>query len=125
MVRGRRIRGMMRGYAAIALDNVKDKNNVGSALRACDVYGAAMLVTSGRRYRGGSMTDTLKSYQHLPLVEVEVVFDSIPYDCIPVAVDLVPDAESLVNFKHPERAFYIFGAEDNTLGKRITDRCKY
>jgi tRNA(Leu) C34 or U34 (ribose-2'-O)-methylase TrmL len=32
----------MRGYAAIGLDNPKCSENVGSALRACGVYGASM-----------------------------------------------------------------------------------
>mgnify|MGYP000029406320 CR=1 FL=1 len=33
-----------RGYAAIALDFPKSSANIGSALRACGGYGAAMLV---------------------------------------------------------------------------------
>jgi tRNA(Leu) C34 or U34 (ribose-2'-O)-methylase TrmL len=43
---------------------------------------------------------------------------------VPVAVDLIEGATSLVEFKHPERAFYIFGAEDQTLGRRVLDWCK-
>lgn len=35
------------------------------------------------------------------------------------------DARNLVGFHHPERACYIFGPEDGTLGKSITDRCKF
>jgi tRNA(Leu) C34 or U34 (ribose-2'-O)-methylase TrmL len=49
--------------------------------------------------------------------------DVIPYDCIPVAVELVADASSLVNFAHPERAFCVFGTEDNTLGERVLSWC--
>jgi hypothetical protein len=30
----------------------------------------------------------------------------------PVAVELRPDAESLVTFEHPEEALYVFGPED-------------
>ena len=32
--------------------------------------------------------------------------------------------KKLNNYKHPERAFYIFGAEDQTLGKRIVSFCR-
>ena len=49
--------------------------------------------------------------------------DAIPFDCDPVAVDLLADARPLPGFTHPERAFYIFGPEDGTLGKAITARC--
>jgi tRNA(Leu) C34 or U34 (ribose-2'-O)-methylase TrmL len=66
----------------------------------------------------------MKHYKHIPMINVEDLFDAIPFDCVPVAVDLVEGAVSLVNYKHPERAFYIFGAEDATLGKRILDRCR-
>jgi tRNA(Leu) C34 or U34 (ribose-2'-O)-methylase TrmL len=114
---------MMRGFAAIGLDNPKSEVNVGSAMRAVGVYKAAMLVISGKRIKSGN-TDTMKHYKHIPMINVEDLFDAIPFDCVPVAVDLVEGAVSLVNYKHPERAFYIFGAEDATLGKRILDRCR-
>ena len=113
----------MRGYAAIGLDNPKTEHNVGSAMRAVGVYKAAMLVTSGKRIKSGC-TDTMKHYKHIPMLNVEDLFDAIPYDCVPVAIDLVEGATSLVDYKHPERAFYIFGAEDATLGKRVLDRCR-
>jgi tRNA(Leu) C34 or U34 (ribose-2'-O)-methylase TrmL len=114
---------MKRGYACIALDNPKNSINIGSALRACGVYGAAMLITSGCRYRKVP-TDTMCAVKHMPLIQVEDVFDAIPYDCVPVAVDLVEGATPLPEYKHPERAFYIFGGEDATLGERILSRCR-
>lgn len=113
----------MRGFACIGLDNPKTPANVGSVLRASHVYGASMVAISGQRFKR-TATDTTKAWRHIPLVEVEDVFDAIPYDCVPVAVDLLDGAHSLPNYCHPERAFYIFGAEDQTLGKRITDRCR-
>jgi tRNA(Leu) C34 or U34 (ribose-2'-O)-methylase TrmL len=117
-----------RGFAAIGLVNPKNSANVGSVLRAAGCYGAAMVAISGNRperFMGRLATDTQKAYRHLPVLRIEDVFDAVPYDCIPVAVDLVPGARNLVDFTHPERAFYIFGPEDGTLGKAITDRCKY
>lgn len=113
----------MRGYAAIGLDNPKDSVNVGSALRAAGVYGAAFVAASGRRY-GSGPTDTMKHYRHLPLLQPADVFDLLPYDCVPVAVDLIEGATPLHEYKHPERAYYIFGAEDATLGERIVSRCR-
>ena len=52
------------------------------------------------------------------------LFALIPYDALPVAVDLVDGAVSLIDYQHPERAFYIFGPEDSTLGKDVTARCR-
>ena len=97
--------------------------NVGSALRAAGVYGASFVAASGGRF-GSAQTDTMKHYRHLPLFRPSDLFDLIPFDCVPVAVDLIEGAIPLHEYKHPERAFYIFGAEDATLGKRVLDRCR-
>lgn len=118
----------MRGFSVIGLVNPKSSLNVGSALRAAGCYDASLVVISGNRpehYMGRIATDTQKAYRSIPTQRVADVFDACPYDCIPVAVDLVPGARNLVDFEHPERAFYIFGPEDGTLGKAVTDRCKF
>lgn len=111
------------GYAAIGLDNPKDSINVGAALRAAGVYGAAFVAASGRRY-GSGPTDTMKQYRHLPLLRPSDVLDLLPYDCVPVAVELIDGAIPLPEYRHPERAYYIFGGEDATLGERVLSRCR-
>ena len=73
---------------------------------------------------GKIATYTMKAYRLIPTMMVDDVMQHIPHDCGPVAVDLVEGARSLVNYCHPERAFYVFGAEDATLGKRILERCR-
>lgn len=118
-----RMEKTMRGYAAIGLDNPKTPANVGSALRACGCYGASMLAVSGKRYKPAA-TDTMKQHRHMPLIMCDDLRTVIPYDCVPVAVDLVEDATPLQDYKHPERAFYIFGAEDGTLGERTLSWCR-
>lgn len=57
------------------------------------------------------------------MLEVDDLRAALPYGCVPVAVDLVPGAVSLVDYKHPHRAFYIFGAEDGTLDDRVLPWC--
>ena len=114
---------MTRGFAAIGLHQPKDALNVGSVLRAAHCYSASMVAYSGKRYRPAK-TDTMASYRHIPLIAAEDVFDVIPHDCVPVAVDLLEGATDLTNYVHPERAFYVFGPEDGTLGKAITSRCR-
>ena len=118
---------MKRGYSAIGLVNPKNSINVGSVLRAAGCYGASLVVVSGKRpsrYLGRIPTDTQKAWRHMPLQAVEDLQEAVPYDCVPVAVDLIDGATSLCEYKHPERAFYIFGPEDGTLGKSVTSWCR-
>lgn len=115
---------MTRGFFAIGLDNPKTPANIGAVLRACGCYGAAMLAISGTRYKRSNL-DTGKAYRSIPTLQVDDLHKVVPFDCVPVAIELVEGARSLVDFVHPERAFYIFGAEDNTLGKRILDWCPH
>lgn len=115
---------MTRGYSAIGLDNPKSAVNVGSAMRACANYRASLLAVAGSRYQRCA-TDTMESYRHLPVLHNQQDLRSvIPFDCVPVAVDLIEGATPLPEYKHPERAFYIFGAEDATLGARVLNWCR-
>lgn len=113
----------MRGFAAIALDNPKCRENVGGVLRAAACYGAPLVVLSGKRYQH-TKTDTRKAWRHMPFLQVEDLLDVLPFGCVPVAVDLLPDAVALPKYEHPESAFYVFGAEDATLGGRLLARCR-
>ena len=112
-----------RGYAAIGLYMPKTGLNVGSALRAAGCYDAALVAVSGRRYQKAP-TDTQKAFRHLPLLQVDDLRTALPYDCVPVAVDLIEGAIPLQRYTHPERAFYVFGPEDGTLGKEVTSWCR-
>lgn len=114
---------MKRGFACIGLHMPKNDTNIGGVFRAAFNYEASLLVVSGNRYRG-QCSDTTKAYRHIPYLQTQNVMDAIPYDCIPIAVDLVPDAIPLPKYKHPDRAFYIFGPEDGTLGENILSRCR-
>jgi tRNA(Leu) C34 or U34 (ribose-2'-O)-methylase TrmL len=113
-----------RGYAAIGLHHPKDKANVGGAMRAAYAYGAQMLAVAGARNDSvRHATNTPAAWKHMPTFVTDDLHGMIPFDCIPVAVDLVPDAVPLPSYQHPARAFYIFGPEDGTLGKAVLDWC--
>ena len=115
---------MSRGYSCIGLWNPKNDINVGRVLRACGNFNVAMLAVAGKRnkYRKVS-ADTMKAYRHIPMLQIDDLHEVVPYDCIPIAVDLVDGAREIFDFVHPERAFYIFGPEDGTLGKEILSWC--
>ena len=117
---------MTRGYSVVALDNPKCLANLGGALRAAQCYGASLVLIGGLRMQriSGLVTDTMKAYRHIPVLQVHDVMEHIPYDCVPVGVDLVEGARDLRAYTHPERAVYIFGPEDGTLGARVLSRCR-
>lgn len=110
-------------FCCVGLDNPKNKFNVGAVLRASGVFNVSMVATSGHRYHKAS-TDVSSVHKKIPLIQVEDLRTIIPFDCVPVAVELVTGAQSLVDYTHPDRAFYIFGAEDNTLGSRVFSWCR-
>lgn len=113
----------MSQFFGIGLYHPKNSLNVGHVLRAAGCFGASFVATTGNRYKKAA-TDTHSTHRQLPLMQVDNLRSVIPYDCAPVAVDLVPGAERLEDFDHPKRAFYIFGPEDGTLGAEILGWCR-
>ena len=116
----------MRGFSCVGLHNPKTPHNVGSAMRACGVYGASQCYFTGKRYAKAKqfITDPQKNYRHIPLTHTDCLHSVIPYDCVPVAIELISGAKSLFDYTHPERAFYIFGPEDGTLGSSVLGFCR-
>ena len=112
-------------YACIGLHNPKSPENVGSVMRAAGCYGVNSVYYTGKRYDTAKpfCTDTQNSYEKLPLIGVDELKSIIPIGCVPIAVDLIEGAKPLPSYKHPPRAFYIFGPEDGTLKKAITSFC--
>ena len=114
-----------RGFAAIGLHRPKNGFNTGSVMRAAMCYGAASVAISGERVGSHHIkhaTNVTAAHRHIPVLRGELR-DLIPYGAVPVAVDLVDDAEPLHSFVHPHSAFYVFGPEDGTLGSAILDWC--
>ena len=111
------------GYAAIGLYNPKNSINVGSVLRAAGCYDAAMVAFCGNRYKKAA-SDTNNIYNKIPLIHTDSLNNIIPYDCVPVAVDLIEGSTNIIEYEHPKNAFYIFGPEDGTLGNNVIGWCK-
>lgn len=114
------------GYSIIGLVRPKTPENVGSVLRACGCFGVTSLFVENARYPKFKKpcTDTSSVHRHIPLYHVDDLRSMIPYDCVPVAVDLIDGAKDIVGYHHRKRAFYIFGPEDGTLERNITLWCK-
>lgn len=114
---------MERGFSAIGLHQPKTPANIGGVLRAAGCYGASLVAISGCRYRA-HCTDTQKMYRHIPLITGDALHAMTPFDCVPVAIDLIEGARPLQEYVHPERAFYVFGPEDGTLGPSVIAWCR-
>ncbi len=115
----------MRGYASIGLVRPKHLVNIGSVLRAAFCYDVSYVAIQGARTEIKWKTDTLKAWRHIPVTRGDDLHALIPYDAVPVAIDLVEDAQPLMSFTHPQRAFYVFGPEDGTLGRAHLKWCKH
>lgn len=116
----------MNGYFGIGLVSPKFKHNVGSVFRVCDAYDCSFVAVTNKRVKvTNNSADTTGARKRIPLFRVEDILDTLPHDCVPVAVEFIPNiAKSLVDYIHPQKAFYIFGPEDGTLGKNTLDRCR-
>lgn len=113
-----------RGFCGIGLLRPKYVKNVGGALRAAFAFDVSYVAIQGDRTSPLSSEDTTKAWRHIPVVRAPDLLSVIPYDAVPVAVDLLEGATDLPSYVHPERALYIFGPEDGTLGASIVDRCR-
>jgi len=120
----------------ICLTNPKYPHNVGAAIRACSCWDIKKLVWSGNRVPHPEewwdselasfripREERMKGYKSVELIRTERFKDLITKDIIPVAIELVPDAENLFDFEHPENAMYIFGPEDGGLTSTILQHC--
>lgn len=114
---------------AVLLWNPKLPHNVGAALRACSCWGLEQLWWSGHR-----VTLDVAEGERLPREErmkgyrnVEMTIDDYPFDrfesCTPVAVELLPGSENIVEFQHPKDALYVFGPEDGSIPQVVRRHC--
>lgn len=135
--------------AAVLLIDPKFPHNVGGALRACASMGARDLRWTGTRVqnprdetkiavvstrfphaprkRRFPREERMKAYNNV-LWSRETrdhPVSGLAYELqlTPVAVEVLPSSESLVDFEHPENALYVFGPEDGGLGKGVLETC--
>jgi tRNA(Leu) C34 or U34 (ribose-2'-O)-methylase TrmL len=116
---------------AVVLIDPKHPHNVGAALRACSCWGVGQLWWTGRRVRLDAAKgrrlpreERMKGYRQVEMTIDDRVFDRFPRgSATPVAVELLPAAESLATFEHPEDALYVFGPEDGGLPKPVRLLC--
>jgi tRNA G18 (ribose-2'-O)-methylase SpoU len=114
-----------RGFFAIGVYHAKTPANIGTLMRSAYLYQAAFVFTVGHRY-GHQASDTPNTRLHIPLFHFDTVDDLVkhlPYSTPLVGVELDPRGKKLHEYKHPERAVYLLGAEDHGLPQHVIDRC--
>jgi tRNA(Leu) C34 or U34 (ribose-2'-O)-methylase TrmL len=115
---------------AVVLVDPKYPHNVGAAVRAASCYGVRQVWFTGDRVsmvgtRGYRLPreERMRAYQDVELRHHGAPLDAFPGSVTPVAVELRRNAESLIEFEHPDRAVYVFGPEDGSLDRAVLGRC--
>ncbi|WP_022942947.1 RNA methyltransferase [Psychromonas hadalis] len=108
----------------IGLSNPKSPTNVGAVIRAAGCYGVDNVIYTGTRYdRAVKLnTDTKKMLITIPLTQQQHLLDNLADGVKVICVDLIEGATPLPNFKHPEKALYLFGPEDGTLSQQLINQ---
>lgn len=112
---------MTRGYYGIGIFHPKTESNMGSLWRSAHNFGAGYIFTVGRRYKP-QCSDTTKAWKHLPMFEYEDwdrFLEGRPRESALVFVEQSDESTDLREFKHPERAVYILGAEDHGIPEKM------
>ena len=118
---------MHKKSAHIGLVNPKSPANVGMVMRAAGCYEATTVFYSGVRFESAQKfaTVTKNAGSKIALVGVENLLDDIPDDATLVAIELIEGATPLMDFVHPDNAYYIFGPEDGSIKKELLDHCQH
>lgn len=127
-----------RGYCGVGVYHPKTAMNVGTLWRSSFAFGADFIFSIGPRFPErawtnivhadptlGQATDTTCTHRHIPCLRFEDVAhmrQTVPLVDI-VAVELSDRAVDLRDFRHPDRAIYLLGAEDYGIPAEVIDEC--
>lgn len=114
---------------AVLLWNPKYPHNVATVLRACSCYGVGQLWYTGNRVSIEAepgfrlpREERMKGYGDVTIHQYDRPFEQFQGHT-PVAVEILPNVESLPTFEHPEKALYVFGPEDGGLESKVLWHC--
>lgn len=115
---------MTDSHVSIGLIKPKSPSNVGAVMRAANCFSADAIFYTGERYERAArfQTDTKNATLTLPLTGVENLLDQVDCDTRVVCVELAEGATPLPEYRHPDKAMYVFGPEDGTLDQVFIDQ---
>jgi tRNA(Leu) C34 or U34 (ribose-2'-O)-methylase TrmL len=113
---------------SVILCNPKYSANVGAVQRAASCFGAKQVWWTGNRVRVGEgerlpREERLKGYKDVELRQFDYPFEHFGKGVTPVAIELLPNSECLMEFEHPENAVYVFGPEDGSIPQVMRQHC--
>lgn len=114
---------------AIILTNPKYSANVGAAVRAASCFGAKQVWWTGNRVKLEEGERLPREERMIGYRDVELKHFDYPFeqfrgqDVTPVALELLPGSECLLDFEHPENAVYVFGPEDGSIDQVTRKLC--
>lgn len=114
----------MRGYFEIGIYRGKTVANLGTLWRSAFQLGAAGVFVIGHRYKPMA-SDVYRTWRHIPLRQFKTFDDFLaarPHDCPLIGVEM--GGAPLSTYRHPERAIYLLGAEDNGLPGHVREKCQ-
>ncbi|XQW86044.1 RNA methyltransferase [Thalassotalea piscium] len=111
----------------IALTNPKSPSNVGAVIRSAGCYQADEIYYTGQRYERAAKynTDTQNVSQRIPITSVSDVLAIPLAGAKLVCIELAEGATPLPEFNHPDKAVYVFGAEDGSIGQNVVDKADH
>jgi tRNA G18 (ribose-2'-O)-methylase SpoU len=110
-------------YFEVGVFQPKRTQNIGTLWRTALQLGASGLFTIGRRYNIQA-SDIFEAPRHIPLrhyLGFQDFLNDRPAGIPLVAIEM--GGERLTTFRHPDRAFYLLGAEDNGLPPFVLEKC--
>lgn len=117
---------------AIILQRPKFARNVGACVRALACFGLDQLWYTGDRIQIDTSKgerfpreERMREYQAVQVYQYDRPFDMFERGVIPVAIELVPGAQSLPDFEHSENMIYVFGPEDGSLSSDFMRFCHH
>jgi tRNA G18 (ribose-2'-O)-methylase SpoU len=114
------------GFFGIGILHTQSSHNIGTLWRTAYILGASFIFTVDKRYKKQS-SDVINSWQKIPLYhysKVEDLLKNIPHDTQLVGVEMGENAIPLADFKHPYRAIYLLGNEQNGLPSMALEKCQ-
>jgi len=102
--------------------------NVDSVMRAAGNFRVDNVFYTGQRYplalklNPDTPNMSRKVGETVAMSQVANLLDDVPDEMKIVCVEFAENAIPLPEYLHPDKAFYIFGPEDNTISQQVIDR---
>lgn len=109
----------------IGIEDPKTVINVGNIIRAAGCFGASEVMYTGSRFdRAAQFSKSAAKHRpQVAMTNVGSLMEGCPPGYRKIAVELALGAQPLNEFKHPERAIYLFGPEDRSLTQAQLNAC--